>query len=460
MTTTDCTTSVPCREVTDRHGRGYRVGERDVDLLGRSRIRMVVLSWTGMTGIGAATCAFASADASLGEAGPGRGGHVLWLLGVWVCGQAAVALPVGRLRESGRLPARTAMALGAAGVLLGQLAAVLVPQAGVAGAVAAGFGGTGAGVVWATCLHTAVKWCPERKGGGTGLVHGGFAWGCAPPLLLLALPLDPGVHRVALSVAGAALCLVVAAVGRSLQDPPRDWWPAHLDPLRVAADPRIRRVLEKNPPAVRQNTSKEAARAPALWLLWCCLLGAGGGTVLGLVRAVPLGRGMGLTGGALATAAAMTAVVAGTGSWLAGRFSDRKGRRGTLLALCLVLGAAQFGAVAALRAGSAPGLLVCSLVSAVCGAAVFPLCAAMTADCFGENDNAANYGLVHGSQLVTGLVCGVLGAAGGEVFSGAFVLAGSLGLASAAAALLLKAPGRPDARRIVPNPHPLGEEMA
>jgi len=45
-------------------------------------------------------------------------------------------------------------------------------------------------------------------------------------------------------------------------------------------------------------------------------------------------------------------------------------------------------------------------------------------------------------------------------YHGAFVLAGSIGLASAVLALFLKSPGRPNARRIVPNPHPLGEEMA
>jgi hypothetical protein len=46
-------------------------------------------------------------------------------------------------------------------------------------------------------------------------------------------------------------------------------------------------------------------------------------------------------------------------------------------------------------------------------------------------------------------------------YEGAFVIAGSIGLASAVLALFLKAPGRPKPqRRIVPNPQPLGEEMA
>jgi len=43
MATTDYQTSVPYREVTDRHGRVYRIGESDVDLMGRARKWMVVL---------------------------------------------------------------------------------------------------------------------------------------------------------------------------------------------------------------------------------------------------------------------------------------------------------------------------------------------------------------------------------------------------------------------------------
>lgn len=42
---------------------------------------------------------------------------------------------------------------------------------------------------------------------------------------------------------------------------------------------------------------------------------------------------------------------------------------------------------------------------------------------------------------------------------GAFVIAGSIGIASALLALFLKAPGRPDIKKIQPNPHPIGREI-
>ncbi|MEU0342489.1 hypothetical protein ABZ092_26900 [Streptomyces bobili] len=45
-------------------------------------------------------------------------------------------------------------------------------------------------------------------------------------------------------------------------------------------------------------------------------------------------------------------------------------------------------------------------------------------------------------------------------YEGAFVIVGSIGLASAVLALFLKAPDRPKPRDAVPDPHPLGEETA
>ncbi|KUN31741.1 transmembrane transport protein [Streptomyces corchorusii] len=95
------------------------------------------------------------------------------------------------------------------------------------------------------------------------------------------------------------------------------------------------------------------------------------------------------------------------------------------------------------------------------GAARTPVVYA-SANYFGENNNASDYGMVYSSELVSGLVGSGLGAVVVDAwdYHGAFVLAGSIGLASAVVALFLKAPGRPKARRIVPNPHPLGEEMA
>lgn len=454
--------SVPRREVTDRNGRVYRIGESDVDLMGRTRTWMAVLPWVGTAGIGSAACAFAAAAGPLHTAHPWSGQDIFRLLGVWVFFQAAVAFPAGRLRESGRLPARTAMTIGAVCTLLGGAALAFAPHESAAHLGFGVFGGIGTGLVHATCVNTAGKWFPERRGAATGLAGGGLALGAVPFAVLFAADLDPSAARAVLTGAGIGLCLAVAAAGRLLQDPPKNWWPAHIDPLKPAADPRIRRALRRNPPAVRHYTPKEAARTPVLWLMSVCLLCTAGIGALGIAVLVPYGEEMGFADGAVTAAIVLTALVAGVAGGVAGRISDRYGRRNTLGIVCIGLGTAQFGLLVSGRAGSMPFFLFSAVVCGLCGGAVLPLFAAMTADCFGENHHAANYGLVHSSTAVPGLVGLVTGAlvTGSWDYHSVFTAAGSVGLATAVLALFLKAPGRPNARRIVPNPHPLGEEMS
>jgi sugar phosphate permease len=306
------------------------------------------------------------------------------------------------------------------------------------------------------------KWYPERKGGKTGLVNGGFAYGSVPFVFLFTSYMDLGNYQGVLVTVGLVCCAVVAFAGWFFKDPPKGWWPPHVDPLKVSDDPRIRRALEKNPPAVKQYTPKEAARTPVLWMMWFCLLCTAGINIFGIAFQVPFGKDMGFAGGIVATAMSLKAIVNGTGRGVIGWISDRFGRRNTLIIVCLVLGSAQFGVLVSGQMGSMPFFLFCSMVSGFGGGAIFPLFAAMTADYFGENNNASNYGMVYSSKLISGLVGSGMGAVvvGAWDYHGAFVLAGSIGLASAVLALFLKSPGRPKARSIVPNPQPLGEEMA
>jgi MFS family permease len=435
----------------------YRVGESDADLMGRGRVWMVVLPWVGMTGVSCAAYAFVAAREGLRDA-HGWGADLLWPAVLWALSQAAVALPAGRLRESGRLSARAGMLTGAFATLAGCLALAFAPGLLLVCAVFGVVGGAGAGLVHATCLTLPGKWYPERRGAPTGWVASGLAVGAVPLLPVLGSASDRAGQRTLLAATGAGVCLVVAVAGWFFRDPPRNWWPPHLDPLAVPADPGARRLREKNPPAVRQYTLREAARHPALWLMWLCLLCAAAVTVLDLFLLAPFGRSLGLAHAAVSSAA----VAGGAGLGAVGALSGRLGRRSTLIAACVLLGIAQFGILAAGGVGGVPLLLVCAVAVGLAGGAVLPLVIALTADYFGENHSASVYGLLACAWLLPVLVGSGTHAAAAGVRDphGALLWAGCTGLACAVPALFLKAPGRPSARRIVPNPHPLGEEMA
>jgi MFS family permease len=215
--------------------------------------------------------------------------------------------------------------------------------------------------------------------------------------------------------------------------------------LKMADDPRARRSLRKNPPATKQYTPMEAIKTGVLPLMWFCLLCTAGVNIFGIAFQVPFGNEMGFAGGIVALAMSLKALINGTGRGVIGWISDRCGRRDTLVIVCVVLGLAQFAVYFSGSIGNMPLFLLSSMVSGFGGGAIFPLFAAMTADYFGENNNASNYGLVYSSKVVSGLVGSGLGSVvvGSWGYGGAFILAGSIGLGSGVLALLLRRP-RPE----------------
>ncbi|SCK33853.1 Sugar phosphate permease [Streptomyces sp. WMMB 714] len=461
MTTTEAPTALPYREVTDKNGRTYRIGETDVDIMGRHRRWMVILPWVGMMGISSAEYAFASAESTLHTAHGWNSSHIFWMMGIWVLFQGGVAFPVGKLRESGRFPARQAMMWGALGTLLGYLALAYAPNVIFAYIGFSVFSGMGAGAVYATCVNMVGKWYPERRGGKTGFVNGGFAYGSVPFVFLFTGFMDVGNFRWVLISVGVFLAAVVAFAGSFFKDPPKNWWPPHIDPLKAPDDPRARRALQKNPPAVKQYSAKEAFKTGRVPIMWFCLLCTSGVNIFGIAFQVPFGNEMGFAGGIVATAMSLKAIVNGTGRGVIGWLSDRYGRKQCLLFVCVVLGLSQFGILLSGEAKSMPLFLLCSMISGFGGGAIFPMFAALTADYFGENNNATNYGMVYSSKLLSGIAGAGLGSmvVSAWGFAGAFWLAGSTSLLAGVVALFLHQPGRPRKSSIKPNPQPISREV-
>ena len=108
-----------------------------------------------------------------------------------------------------------------------------------------------------------------------------------------------------------------------------------------------------------------------------------------------------------------------------------------------------------------PLFLLCSMISGFGGGAIFPMFAAMTADYFGENNNASNYGMVYSSKLVSGLPARAWApwwsARGATTARSGWPAASSL--FAGVVALFLHPPGRPRKSKITPNPKPISREV-
>ncbi|WP_199811629.1 OFA family MFS transporter [Streptomyces sp. NRRL S-340] len=442
------------REVTGPGGRVYRVGETDRDILGHSRKFMVYLPWVSMMAISVSEYAYGSAEDTLSEAHGWTQSNTFWILSVWVFFQAGIAFPAGWLRERGLLTARRAMYIGAGMCLLGFLALSHLDHVLLAVLGFGVVGGAGSGLIYATCINMVGKWFPERRGARTGFVNGGFAYGSLPFIFIFNYAFDTGNYNEVLDLIGVYVLIVVAVCAFFFEDPPKNWWPADIDPLSFAGNGKSAASLAKNPPAVRQFTPKEAVRTGMLPLMWITVVMTAGVSIFGISFQVDFAKEIGFGPLVAASSMGVMAVINGVGRAVVGWLSDLWGRKTTLVFVIVLLGLAQFGVIWAGDTKNEWLFLFFAFLSGFGGGAFYPMFAALTPDYFGENYNATNYGLVYSGKLVSGLFGGGLGSmvVGAWGYDGAYALAGGVSMVAAALALLLRRPGRGDARPVAAGP--------
>ncbi|MGP4017062.1 OFA family MFS transporter [Saccharopolyspora sp. 5N708] len=431
----------PNLEVRDHHGRRYRVGEQPQDLIGRSRETMLRLCWLPMLVVGTMQYAYGAAVPALAATGY-RTGTLFWVLAGWAVFQAGAGFPVAHLRQRNRIGPRPVLVAGAFMCATGILS--LAHSQTLLGLLVgySVIGGTGAGLVYAACTSTAGKWFPERAAARVGFVTGAFAYGSTP--FVIALVLRPQNVTTALDVFALVLFVAVLGCGLLLADPPRDWWPAHVDPRQWARTGPGR----MSPPAVRQYSAREALRTSVLPVMSACLFCA---ATVSLFNAAFLV----LFAGSLAPALAAAAFVAtnGAGRALAIPVADRIGCRRTLRWVVTVQAIGQILLLGAVVQQSTALMLAGATVAGIGGGAFYPLFAALAREFFGEQRSAEVHGLIYSAKAVSGVVgIGLAALATAQWgFPTALLAAAALSLVSAVLCGALRRPGLP---KTLPSPDP------
>ncbi|PRY42202.1 MFS transporter [Umezawaea tangerina] len=430
------------QEVRDVHGRRYRVGETDRELVGRSRAWSLWLAWAAMLAAGVQQYGFGVVVPVLTATHPLA--DVVWALALWTACQAATAFPAAWLRDRGRLSTATSVVVG--GVLCGIGMATLA-HATTLPALYLGYslvGGIGAGLVYAACVGTVVRWFPDRVASRVGVVGGAFAYGCVPFVLLAGLLLTPATRTPFLDTAAAVVLAVVVGAGVTLEDPPRNWWPAHVDPRAWALDKARRR----NQSAVRQYLPAEAVRSGAVVPMFLAVALAAAVSLFDLAFLVAFADD-----GPLLAAAVLSALAActGLGRVLAGRVSEHLGRRRTWYLSLLTGSAAQFVLLWGGTHDRFTALLLGACLAGLGTGCCYPLLVSLVREYFGEESGPQNFGILYSAKALGGLL-GIGGAAAVVAAHGypvAFVAAGLVGLTGALLTRALVQPGR---TRLLPTP--------
>lgn len=431
------------RILRDHYGRRYRVGESDVELLGKSRSWMAWLSWAAMFAAGIQQYGFGAVAPVLTTTYGWTFPEVVVSFALWTVCQACAVYPTAWLRERGMFPPAVAVIFG------GALCSAGMFTLGHANNLVAMFigysvlGGIGTGVIYATCVGTVMNWFPDRVPARVGAVSGAFAYGSVLFVLAAGFWLSEGNRGPLLDVVAVAVLMMIAGTAALLRDPPRRWWPERPDPREWAADKVRNRGVAVNRPALREYRPGEVLRCPAALAMYLIVVLAAAVLLFDVAYLATFVAAQGGGPVLAAVALAVLAGVTGAGRVLLGRLSDRLGRR-RILRLALVTGGiAQF--VLLYSGDHAVGLIAGAALAGLGNGSCYSLLVSLVRDYFGEESALQNFGVLYSAKAVgalfgVGLAAFVVSTHG---YLGAFAAAGALSVLGALLGGRLSQPGRP-----------------
>ncbi|AUW95646.1 OFA family MFS transporter [Sulfobacillus sp. hq2] len=434
--------AVPYKEVRDQNGRIYRIGESPRDIMGQGRIVMIILPWIGMMLASTLEYGWGAASATVANEYHWSLTTAFWNYSVYVLFEAGISYFNGVLRERGLLKTRYAVLIG--GVLVAAayyfLAHAVQPWISYVGYAA--LGGLGSGLVYSTCVNTVSKWYPEKKGWRTGFVDGGWAYGAVPFIILYGADFNTHDFISILYLTGVILGGGLIIISFWFKDPPKNWWPKDVDPLKWAENKQLL-ALRHNPPARRQMTTAEMWKTPQpFWMLIEFMLIAGT-SLFGVGFYYPFGTAMHLGTVVIIAGATGFAFTDGIGRPLVGLWSDYIGRQRAMVYVYAILGFSSILVLLAGEAHSVPFFVIFALLAGGTSGSLFVLNPLMTSDYYGENHVTQNYGTIYAGKIVGGFYGGIVTASlvGIGGYPVAFVIAGIMALlASLIALFLLKRP--------------------
>jgi OFA family oxalate/formate antiporter-like MFS transporter len=252
--------------------------------------------------------------------------------------------------------------------------------------------GVGAGAVYGTCVGSALKWFPERRGLAVGLVVASFGAGSVLTVVPITMLIATRGYEAAFLYFGLGQGLLVIALGLGLEDPNK----------------LLKRIETPAPPAQvpqsrRDYTPVQALRHPVFWVMYLLFALVAAGGLMATAQLAPIARDFrihdvrvdlfGLVLPALTFALALDRVFNGLSRLLFGWVSDRIGREPTMVIAFSLEAAAIFALV---ELGAHPlGFVLLSGVVFFAWGEIYSLFPSTCADTFGSRYATAIAGLMY-----------------------------------------------------------------
>jgi OFA family oxalate/formate antiporter-like MFS transporter len=317
--------------------------------------------------------------------------------------------------------------------------------------VAAAIGGLGMGCVFGTCMGTALKWFPERRGFASGLIAAGYGLGAAISAIPMSRMILASGYRRTFFLFGLVQGVSIFCLGVFLIKPAVPAFP-------LVPTGKLRQGQEFTP--------SQTVRTSVFWLIYLVYLMIGSGGMIVTAQLGPIARDfgvekqmvalLGVSMPLLALTVSVDNLANGLTRPFSGFLSDKIGRENAMLLMFGAEGIAFLG-MAAFGRQPLAFLMFAALIFLFWGE-IFSLFPAICGDTFGVRNATANNGLLYTAKGTSALVvplANLLVAAAGTWTAVLLVMAVS-SLGAGALAKLVVEP----ARRRMRAPEPLPEKLA
>jgi len=255
--------------------------------------------------------------------------------------------------------------------------------------ISAVIGGLAIGCVFGTCMGTALKWFPDRRGLAAGMIAAGYGFGAAITSAPLAMMIRDSGYRHAFRFFGffQGIAILICAV-------------------LLVKPTASRRALARPRKTIFQGaelTPSQTIRSGVFWLLYLIYLLIAFGGMIMTAQLGPIARDFGLENQMVTVLGVATPVLAlalsidnfanGITRPLSGWLSDVIGRENMMLLIFCLEAVALFGM--ALFGRNPYGFLLFAALIFLFWGEIFVVFPALSGDSFGIQNAAANNGLLY-----------------------------------------------------------------
>ncbi len=280
--------------------------------------------------------------------------------------------------------------------------------------------GTGAGIIYISCVANAVKWFPDRRGLAVGLTAAGFGGGAALTIMPIASTIHSMGWATAMAVWGLGQGLVACAAALILHHPPSGWTPKGWD---ASAKPEHKRVAQSKV----NFTWIQTLGRPEFYLLYTMFFFSCAGGLIATGNLSQIAKSLHVSDAKIwglaivPLAATLTSLCNALSRIVWGSVSDHLGREYTMF---LTFGVEAVLVFLVTRiAGTPIGFLVLFSFIFLFWGEIYSLFSATTGDVFGSKNASANYGMVYTAKGLASIFAGFGAATLAAYFGGSFAVA-------------------------------------